>query len=208
MLSRNGRFGYKVRNRLSLVSPRANLAGFGDIVPQRSEWLMLTLLFIIVGLVITTMCIDLVGSQYIQRIHYFGRNIAMARNALAMVGDKVFQFGDVLRCSAILQKRYGLRPEQIERLARFSDAYLMECLLSGKPLPPYFKHILLSLRPFIPRDIALIRYIDKKNSSSIGPLSERPYASLESLDITSRASTARTPRDFYRWYDREYNVRL
>lgn len=31
------------------------------------------LLYIGVGLAVTTMCIDLVGIQYIQKIHYFGR---------------------------------------------------------------------------------------------------------------------------------------
>lgn len=31
------------------------------------------LLYIGIGLAVTTMCIDLVGIQYIQKIHYFGR---------------------------------------------------------------------------------------------------------------------------------------
>lgn len=41
------------------------------------------------GLAITTMCIDLVGVQYIRKIHYFGRKIQDARSALAVVGGKV-----------------------------------------------------------------------------------------------------------------------
>lgn len=36
------------------------------------------------------MCIDLVGVQYIRKIHYFGRKIQDARSALAVVGGKVF----------------------------------------------------------------------------------------------------------------------
>lgn len=44
---------------------------------------------LILGLAITTMCIDLVGVQYIRKIHYFGRKIQDARSALAVVGGKV-----------------------------------------------------------------------------------------------------------------------
>ncbi|KIH53226.1 Ion channel [Ancylostoma duodenale] len=49
--------------------------GFGDIVPVNREFYLLDLCYIIVGLAITTMCIDLVGIQYIRKIHYFGRAI-------------------------------------------------------------------------------------------------------------------------------------
>lgn len=41
------------------------------------------------GLAITTMCIDLVGVQYIRKIHYFGRKINDAKTALAVVSGKV-----------------------------------------------------------------------------------------------------------------------
>uniref|UniRef100_A0A915KI16 Potassium channel domain-containing protein n=1 Tax=Romanomermis culicivorax TaxID=13658 RepID=A0A915KI16_ROMCU len=49
--------------------------GFGDYIPQNEKFMIITLFYIIGGLVVTTMCIDLVGSQYIKKIHYFGRNI-------------------------------------------------------------------------------------------------------------------------------------
>jgi hypothetical protein len=49
--------------------------GFGDIVPEKQAYFLLDLLYIIIGLAITTMCIDLVGIQYIRKIHYFGRAI-------------------------------------------------------------------------------------------------------------------------------------
>ncbi|VDK41694.1 unnamed protein product [Anisakis simplex] len=47
--------------------------GFGDLVPERHEYIILMLIYLGVGLAVTTMCIDLVGIQYIQKIHYFGR---------------------------------------------------------------------------------------------------------------------------------------
>ncbi|CAD5210231.1 unnamed protein product [Bursaphelenchus okinawaensis] len=47
--------------------------GFGDLVPERHEYILLMLIYLGVGLAVTTMCIDLVGIKYIQKIHYFGR---------------------------------------------------------------------------------------------------------------------------------------
>ncbi|CAJ0576425.1 unnamed protein product, partial [Mesorhabditis spiculigera] len=47
--------------------------GFGDIVPENHDYIVVMLLYLGVGLAVTTMCIDLVGIQYIQKIHYFGR---------------------------------------------------------------------------------------------------------------------------------------
>ncbi|CAI4231199.1 unnamed protein product [Auanema sp. JU1783] len=47
--------------------------GFGDIVPENHDYIVLMLMYLGIGLAVTTMCIDLVGIQYIQKIHYFGR---------------------------------------------------------------------------------------------------------------------------------------
>lgn len=43
--------------------------GFGDIVPIRQNFFIIDLFYIIIGLAITTMCIDLVGIEYIEKIH-------------------------------------------------------------------------------------------------------------------------------------------
>ncbi|NP_001350988.1 Potassium channel domain-containing protein [Caenorhabditis elegans] len=47
--------------------------GFGDIVPENHDYIAIMLIYLGVGLSVTTMCIDLAGIQYIQKIHYFGR---------------------------------------------------------------------------------------------------------------------------------------
>ncbi|PAV56078.1 hypothetical protein WR25_06634 [Diploscapter pachys] len=47
--------------------------GFGDITPNNHDYIVVMLVYLGVGLAVTTMCIDLVGIQYIQKIHYFGR---------------------------------------------------------------------------------------------------------------------------------------
>ena len=63
--------------------------GFGDLIPKRGPYLYFVLLYILIGLAITTMCIDLVGVQYIRKIHYFGRKLQDAKSAFAVVGGKV-----------------------------------------------------------------------------------------------------------------------
>uniref|UniRef100_A0A1I7XPW0 Ion_trans_2 domain-containing protein n=1 Tax=Heterorhabditis bacteriophora TaxID=37862 RepID=A0A1I7XPW0_HETBA len=78
--------------------------GFGDIVPTNREFYLLDLCYIIVGLAITTMCIDLVGIQYIRKIHYFGRAIKDARFALVNVGGKMVHVPDLMRYASVLQQ--------------------------------------------------------------------------------------------------------
>jgi hypothetical protein len=54
-------------------------AGFGDFIPARTEFYPLTIVFILLGLIITTMCVDLVAVQSVNKIHYFGRAMGDAR---------------------------------------------------------------------------------------------------------------------------------
>lgn len=123
--------------------------GFGDLVPTKNAHIFIILLYIILGLVITTMCIDLVGVHYVQKIHYVGRKIQDARSALAIVGGKVVYIGDLY--AQLLAKRYGIPKDQIGLM---SDAFIIENLYSTK-------HII----PFVPRDITRIRYIDEGSDS-------------------------------------------
>lgn len=44
-----------------------------DLVPEEHQYILIMLLYIGVGLAVTTMCIDLVGANYIEKVHYFGR---------------------------------------------------------------------------------------------------------------------------------------
>lgn len=52
------------------------------------------------GLAITTMCVDLVGTKYIQKMHYVGRQVENAKLALRTVGDFV-------RIAAMLRRRFS-----------------------------------------------------------------------------------------------------
>ncbi|CAJ0948342.1 unnamed protein product, partial [Mesorhabditis belari] len=49
--------------------------GFGDLVPINESWTLLVLILILVGLVLTTTCVDIVGAYYIDRLHFFGRRL-------------------------------------------------------------------------------------------------------------------------------------
>nr|CDJ89549.1 Ion transport 2 and Fibronectin domain containing protein [Haemonchus contortus] len=49
--------------------------GFGDLVPRNEMFILIVLLLILVGLVLTTTCIDVVGAYYIDKLHFFGRRL-------------------------------------------------------------------------------------------------------------------------------------
>lgn len=105
----------------------------------------MTLLYIILGLAITTMCVDLVGSQYIKKIHNFGRKIRSARDALKTMGD-------AMRYAAFLRKKYGLTEEQLKQMSILPDQAEWQ---------DYINHC----RAYIPKDIHRIYYIDQRTES-------------------------------------------
>ncbi|CAI4223261.1 unnamed protein product [Auanema sp. JU1783] len=49
--------------------------GFGDLVPRNDAFILLVLILILIGLVLTTTCVDVVGAYYIDRLHFFGRRL-------------------------------------------------------------------------------------------------------------------------------------
>ncbi|VBB29262.1 unnamed protein product [Acanthocheilonema viteae] len=165
--------------------------GFGDIVPQNADFLPATLMYIVIGLIITTMCIDLVGSEYIRDIHFYGRSLG---RSFMMIGDKVVHLGEVFGYVAFLQKKYGFTPEQINKLAQLPEEYLFECLINNRQ--PDLNWI--DGRPYVPTDIYYFKWIEHPRTLSF--VSERVLASMESLDLnTSKCSTGRTltPREYY-----------
>lgn len=44
-------------------------------VPRNDLYILIVLLLILVGLVLTTTCVDIVGAYYIDRLHFFGRRL-------------------------------------------------------------------------------------------------------------------------------------
>ncbi|RCN29882.1 Ion channel [Ancylostoma caninum] len=46
-----------------------------DLVPRNETFILVVLLLILIGLVLTTTCVDIVGAYYIDRLHFFGRRL-------------------------------------------------------------------------------------------------------------------------------------
>lgn len=160
-------------------------------MPQSETFLGATLAYIVFGLIITTMCIDLVGSEYIRDIHFYGRSLG---RSFMTIGGKVVHLGEVFGYVAFLQRNYGLTAEQLEKLAQLPEEYLLDCLLHGRQ--PDLSGI--GKKPFIPSDIYYFKWIEHPRTLSF--VSEKVLASMESLDFpTSKCSTARTltPREYY-----------
>nr|CAD2166047.1 unnamed protein product [Meloidogyne enterolobii] len=61
--------------------------GLGDIVPQSESYMALTLLYIAVGLAITTIAIE-IAADYLKKLHYFGRKIENVGNVVIWFGGK------------------------------------------------------------------------------------------------------------------------
>uniref|UniRef100_A0AC35TU91 Fibronectin type-III domain-containing protein n=1 Tax=Rhabditophanes sp. KR3021 TaxID=114890 RepID=A0AC35TU91_9BILA len=49
--------------------------GLGDLTAKNEEYIILTTVLLLFGLILMTTCIDLIGSYYINQLHFFGRNI-------------------------------------------------------------------------------------------------------------------------------------
>lgn len=49
--------------------------GFGDFTPKNETFIYISLFYVLFGLLLTTTCIDVVGIQYVNKIHNFGRRL-------------------------------------------------------------------------------------------------------------------------------------
>lgn len=55
-------------------------------MPTQEVYMFFTIAYIVIGLALTTMCIDLAGLEYVEKIHSIGRTIDAAKG---MVGGVV-----------------------------------------------------------------------------------------------------------------------
>ncbi|KAL3086119.1 hypothetical protein niasHS_009689 [Heterodera schachtii] len=152
--------------------------GFGDIVPAKHEFFLFDLFYIIVGLAITTMCIDLVGIEYIEKIHYFGRAISGARFALVNVGGRMVRVPDLVRCAHVLHQKYGQRkPTRQRRKRTVSASSTQNLFMTWKGA-------------YAPKDLPYIRFIDFGSLASFESIS---ISSLFSAIFTSGGQKSREP---------------
>ena len=89
--------------------------------------MLITMIYIFLGLAVTTMCIDLAGTEYIRKIHYFGQKIESAKGFVggAMVTGfhTVKQFRGI-RSQLFLLRRRGILPEDLD-IEKMSEAQLL-----------------------------------------------------------------------------------
>lgn len=88
--------------------------GFGDIVPEDQLFLFPTLLYLTMGLAITTMTIE-VASGYLKKLHYLGSTIKNASMALVWFGNRVLTVGELV---TTIGKQYGVSDTEIEELVK------------------------------------------------------------------------------------------
>uniref|UniRef100_A0A914QND5 Potassium channel domain-containing protein n=1 Tax=Panagrolaimus davidi TaxID=227884 RepID=A0A914QND5_9BILA len=99
--------------------------GFGDIVPTEKVYTIFTMMYIIFGLSLATMCIDLAGTEYINKIHYLGKKMSVRRDDAKgavlsglEVGEILFKHNGVglLRTAGGKFLHIGLSKKQIEEI--------------------------------------------------------------------------------------------
>ncbi|CDW52931.1 Ion trans 2 domain containing protein [Trichuris trichiura] len=91
--------------------------GLGDLVPEmEGSSLALSIIFIFLGLIIATMCIDSMAIHYIEKIHYFGRNIYGLGYILNALGDRASSMKEWMLKIHNLQDKYGLTSEQLKQI--------------------------------------------------------------------------------------------
>ncbi|VDO24880.1 unnamed protein product [Onchocerca flexuosa] len=67
--------GWSIYDGLYFIIISMLTIGFGDLVPRNQSFILLTLFIVLFGLILATSFIDVVGSYYIDRLHFFGRNV-------------------------------------------------------------------------------------------------------------------------------------
>lgn len=151
--------------------------GMGEVAVTDTLFLCLIVAYVIIGLAVVTMCVDLASShlqKYFQKIHYFGR----ARNRFLEMSDEIKEMMGLI---AAMRKKKG----------------------GGKVTWNDLKHYLESegqgegrSKAFVPRNIHLWKFVDETSSA----ISTYRHNSLNSCSSVSSASNP--PRRHYRGHNR------
>uniref|UniRef100_A0A5S6QQW3 Potassium channel domain-containing protein n=1 Tax=Trichuris muris TaxID=70415 RepID=A0A5S6QQW3_TRIMR len=142
--------------------------GMGNIVVTDAIYLCLIVAYVVIGLAVVTMCIDLASTHlqtYFRKIHYFGR----ARRRFLGMSDDI---REIVSLISTLRKKKGGKVTW-DDLKQYLEAERM--------------------RPFIPRNIHLWKYVDETSSA----VSTYRHSSLMSSSSTNsrRPSTLRFEKE-------------
>uniref|UniRef100_A0A915NPI0 Potassium channel domain-containing protein n=1 Tax=Meloidogyne floridensis TaxID=298350 RepID=A0A915NPI0_9BILA len=106
--------------------------GFGDLVPKNIKFILPILFIILIGLIVATTFIDMVGAYYIDRLHFFGRRMDLeVLNLEKEYLGKLIIFYDPLEwLKAVQQRRIeAMKREAMRKL--FETATAMYRLNAG-----------------------------------------------------------------------------
>lgn len=125
--------------------------GLGNVRVENAAYLIMIVCYVIVGLAVITMCVDLASSQlkvFFTKLHYFGRKFRGAAAFMQMSDDikeamKIIQALKKTRAGA---KGGGITLEDIKQFLEIEQQY--------------------SDQPFVPRNINFLRWVDDEEASS------------------------------------------
>uniref|UniRef100_A0A915JND3 Potassium channel domain-containing protein n=1 Tax=Romanomermis culicivorax TaxID=13658 RepID=A0A915JND3_ROMCU len=117
--------------------------GMGDVVVEDAIYLCLIVAYVIIGLAVVTMCIDLASShlqRYFQKIHYFGR----ARKRFLGMSEDIREMMSLI--TAMRKRKAGGK-------------------VTWNDLKEYLEYGPDGRRAFVPRNIHLWKFVDDTNSA-------------------------------------------
>lgn len=94
--------------------------GFGDLVPQRFNFLAVTLIYVAVGIAMTTMCIE-AAAAYMRKLHYVGRRIQGAKFTRIRFGDKMITVDELITSLGV---KFNVPTIEVTRLRTKLDAFV------------------------------------------------------------------------------------
>lgn len=148
--------------------------GLGNVMVRNVVYLVLIVIYCIVGLAVITMCVDLASAQLkvlFTKLHYFGRKFRGARSTFMTMSDDI---REAIRIIAALKKnrpsKEQITLEDIKKFLEIEQQYMA--------------------RPFVPTDIQFLKWVDEddlsvsnRSGSFVGvcptppPPPQLPYAS-------------------------------
>lgn len=146
--------------------------GLGNVMVRDGFYLVLIVIYCIVGLAVITMCVDLASAQLkvlFTKLHYFGRKFRGARSTFMTMSDDI---REAIRIIAALKKsrpsKEQITLEDIKKFLEVEQQYMA--------------------RPFVPSEINFLKWVDdddlslsSKSLIATPPPVPRPYTSNGSV---------------------------
>ena len=86
--------------------------GLGDLVPRSYKYLIVTFIYITIGLSLTTMAVE-IAAEYLKKLHYFGRKIESVAQVEVWFGGKKMKLKNLIKH---LGDQLNVPPEDLQNL--------------------------------------------------------------------------------------------